>query len=340
LPGLPASVPAELPRAEPIALAIAPAAQAAKELPAQKTKPEKAVAEAALPQPPPRPSPPRRAEAAVQPRVQSGYAAYQAGDLALARAEYEQALRDDAGNRDALLGIAAIEARSGRIGQAESHYRRLLKLGGDELGARLFLAQRALERGQNTAEAVEHLEAAKRCFPRYLGKDSPYLQLAKLYRGENKKEQAVAEMEAFAAIAAEDVGVRAELLAWYKEKKDAASVARVCEELVDVSPFGADRGKPPNLTLHRDYAEALITLGRKDEALRERRVQVEIVRLLPEEQRVEAGEPDDRLALGRLLLESKLPAEALEQAAAILRLVPGHVGARVLQQEASDAVGR
>jgi len=63
----------------------------------------------------------------VQPRVQSGYAAYQAGDLALARAEYERALRDDAGNRDALLGIAAVEARSGRTGEAETYYRRLLQ---------------------------------------------------------------------------------------------------------------------------------------------------------------------------------------------------------------------
>ncbi|HTN27672.1 MAG TPA: tetratricopeptide repeat protein [Burkholderiales bacterium] len=127
LPGLPPSVPEELPRAEPVALiAAAPPAQPAKELPAQKTKPEKAVGEAALPQPPPRPSPLMRA-AAVQPRVQSGYAAYQAGDLTLARAEYEQALRDDPSNRDALLGIAAIEARSGRFGQAESYYRRLLQ---------------------------------------------------------------------------------------------------------------------------------------------------------------------------------------------------------------------
>jgi tetratricopeptide (TPR) repeat protein len=128
LPGLPPSVPAELPRPEPIALiATAPAAQPAKELAAQRTKPEKTVAEPALPQPPPRPSPAMRAAAAVQPRVQSGYAAYQAGDLTLARAEYEQALRDDPSNRDALLGIAAIETRSGRVGQAESYYRRLLQ---------------------------------------------------------------------------------------------------------------------------------------------------------------------------------------------------------------------
>ena len=69
----------------------------------------------------------RAAQATIHPRVRAGYAAYQSGDFALARAEYERALRDDARNRDALLGIAAIESRSGRSGEAEGHYRRLLQ---------------------------------------------------------------------------------------------------------------------------------------------------------------------------------------------------------------------
>ena len=60
--------------------------------------------------------------------MQAGYAAYQSGDLAQARAEYQEALRDDASNRDALLGIAAVESRSGRSGEAETAYRRLLQL--------------------------------------------------------------------------------------------------------------------------------------------------------------------------------------------------------------------
>ncbi len=68
-----------------------------------------------------------RSAPAIHPRVVAGYAAYQAGDLALARNEYEQALRNDAGNRDGLLGMAAVEARSGRAAEAESYYRRLLQ---------------------------------------------------------------------------------------------------------------------------------------------------------------------------------------------------------------------
>jgi tetratricopeptide (TPR) repeat protein len=63
----------------------------------------------------------------VHPKVDTGYAAYLAGDLATARAEYQAALRDDAGNRDALLGLAAVDVRTGRYEAAEAAYLRLLQ---------------------------------------------------------------------------------------------------------------------------------------------------------------------------------------------------------------------
>ena len=69
-----------------------------------------------------------RAGAQVHPRVASGYAAYQAGDLTLARTDYEQALREDATNRDAALGLAAVEMRAQRYEQADAIYQRLLQV--------------------------------------------------------------------------------------------------------------------------------------------------------------------------------------------------------------------
>ncbi len=63
----------------------------------------------------------------VHPKVESGYAAYLAGDLVRARADYDQALREDAGNRDALLGAAAVDVRTGRYEAAEATYLRLLQ---------------------------------------------------------------------------------------------------------------------------------------------------------------------------------------------------------------------
>jgi tetratricopeptide (TPR) repeat protein len=62
----------------------------------------------------------------VHPKVLAGYTAYQAGDLSAARNEYQQALRDEPLNRDALLGLAAIETRAQRFDLADAYYQRLL----------------------------------------------------------------------------------------------------------------------------------------------------------------------------------------------------------------------
>jgi tetratricopeptide (TPR) repeat protein len=72
---------------------------------------------------PSRPSAPQ-----VNPKVDSGYSAYLTGDLAAARADYQQALRDEPGNRDALLGLAALEVRGGRYEPAEALYLRALQI--------------------------------------------------------------------------------------------------------------------------------------------------------------------------------------------------------------------
>ena len=63
----------------------------------------------------------------IHPQVGAGYAAYQAGDLAKARSEYQQALREEPANRDALLGLAAIEMRAQRYDLADAYYQRVLQ---------------------------------------------------------------------------------------------------------------------------------------------------------------------------------------------------------------------
>ena len=69
-----------------------------------------------------------RAPAQVHPKVDAGYTAYVAGDLAAARSEYQQALRDEPNNRDALLGLGAVEIRAGRYESAEALYLRVLQI--------------------------------------------------------------------------------------------------------------------------------------------------------------------------------------------------------------------
>ncbi|MGB3937014.1 MAG: tetratricopeptide repeat protein, partial [Burkholderiales bacterium] len=111
----------------------APAAPTA--APAQAEKPAAKPAASAAPRERSQPAP-RSEERAVSvsrggpqihPLVASGYAAYQAGDLAKARGDYQQALRDEPANRDALLGLAAVEMRSQRYDLADSYYQRVLQ---------------------------------------------------------------------------------------------------------------------------------------------------------------------------------------------------------------------
>ena len=63
----------------------------------------------------------------VDPRIETAWNAYNQGDLATARSNYLAMLRVDPMNRDALLGMAAVEIRSNRPEQAAGYYQSLLQ---------------------------------------------------------------------------------------------------------------------------------------------------------------------------------------------------------------------
>jgi tetratricopeptide (TPR) repeat protein len=104
-----------------------------------------------------------RAPAQVHPKVEAGYAAFIAGDLANARGEYEQALREEPSNRDALLGLGAVEIRAGRYESAEALYLRVLQMEPRDAQAQAALI--ALRSGRNdplvTESRVKTLLAAE-----------------------------------------------------------------------------------------------------------------------------------------------------------------------------------
>jgi len=68
------------------------------------------------------------AELQTDPVLESAYQAFNAGDLTRARSDYQQSLRSNPDNRDALLGLAAVEMQARRYDAAESFYNRLLEL--------------------------------------------------------------------------------------------------------------------------------------------------------------------------------------------------------------------
>jgi Tfp pilus assembly protein PilF len=134
IPGLPgaAPTPPSAPPSSPTpAVPRTPQAPVAERLAAPEPKPAPRLAPRVAPVAPlvassvessaSRPAP------SVHPRVESGYAAYLAGNLEAARVDYQQALNEDPANRDAALGVAAIDVRAGRLDAAEAAYLRLLQ---------------------------------------------------------------------------------------------------------------------------------------------------------------------------------------------------------------------
>lgn len=68
-----------------------------------------------------------RAAPEVNPKIEAGWIAYNQGDLKSARAHYQDMLRTEPANRDALLGMAAIEVRANRLEQAAGYYQNVLQ---------------------------------------------------------------------------------------------------------------------------------------------------------------------------------------------------------------------
>jgi len=63
----------------------------------------------------------------VNPQVASAYQAFQSGDLAAAQRDYQQVLKNEPKNTDALHGLAAISLRQGQYEAAENLYLRILE---------------------------------------------------------------------------------------------------------------------------------------------------------------------------------------------------------------------
>lgn len=64
----------------------------------------------------------------VDPILENAWEALQAGDLPRAREEYQRVLRGNPRDRDALLGLATIDARTQQFESAEARYLRVLEL--------------------------------------------------------------------------------------------------------------------------------------------------------------------------------------------------------------------
>ena len=132
------------PEQHPAALAPAPALPPPQEVP--KKAPEKT--EARPPEKPAQQEQPAntvkiekdQAKAVVNPLSVKGYEAMMARDLAEAQKDYMTLLSKDPQNKEALLGLAAVALKRGRIALAERYYNRVLEIDPEDPAATASLA--------------------------------------------------------------------------------------------------------------------------------------------------------------------------------------------------------
>ena len=209
-PGSTTSAPVS-PQQPQVAIPGLPTASAAPAVAAAPAKPAAPVAVERPPQrersvlrPLPRPAAPAATEIAktrpapqVHPKVGSAYKAYVAGDLTTARTDYLEALREEPSNRDALLGMAALEVRAGRLQSAEATYVRLLQA--DPRDAHAHAGLIALRSGR-----VDPVAAESRV--KFMLADNPAAHVLNFTLGNQFAQQgrwAEAQQEYFKAVSAE-----------------------------------------------------------------------------------------------------------------------------------------
>lgn len=117
--------------------------------------------------------------------VDAGYRAFQQGDLAAARLAYGRSLQADPRNRDAILGMAAVTARQGRMDEAERWYRKQLELDPLDPAAQAGLA--AVARGLGPREREAELRSQGESAG---GNAQALAQLGNLYAAERRWNEA------------------------------------------------------------------------------------------------------------------------------------------------------
>lgn len=109
------------------------------------------------------------------------YKAWEANRLDDARSGYEQVLKGDSRNADALLGLAAIAARQGQLERAQSFYLRVLDSDPTDVTAQAALINL---RGQSGAEQSE--SRLKTLISRQPDSPALYFSLGNLYAGQGR----------------------------------------------------------------------------------------------------------------------------------------------------------
>ncbi len=215
-----------------------------------------------------------------------------------------EALRRDPEHGPALLVRAALLASRGEIEAALANWRQGFAAGADDFDSRIACGRTLLQQGDADG-AEQQFQRAKACWPMCTEQDrAPELLLARLYREQGRKEQALMELKAYCKRSGRAFQPRWELAQFDREAGQREAELRWLRECNRIDPFMRE--------LHVRMADALLALGQKAEAAQELVVAAAILPAQDRQRPETMPEPQDELeAQAQLRLRAaKLLAEA------------------------------
>ncbi|MBI4612463.1 MAG: tetratricopeptide repeat protein [Planctomycetes bacterium] len=155
-----------------------------------------------------------------------------------------------------------------RFAQARASFLKGFELGGDDYPSRIYLGIIFRDVEKDAEKAVREFEKAKAAFPGAIDGSSPYLLLADHFLAEGDTDRAIAELEQFCSLNAEDFERHVQVARLHIDAGRPERAVRLLREATET--------KIQDPTLHRLLAETERKLGNMEEALLENRALLEL----------------------------------------------------------------
>jgi tetratricopeptide (TPR) repeat protein len=236
-----------------------------------------------------------------------------------------KALAIDPNSIDAHYVLAMIHYKNRRFKKAAEEMRQAIAAGADEYSLHYRLAE-ILHKDKEDDAAIAEFEAAKRCFPRYVGtgkkEDNPYVQLAAIYDARDEPEKAEAELAALVAIDHDDVKHRLQLAKIYRQKGDLDRLIAMCREAIYI--------EPRDILIHQYLGEAHRTRKEWPQAAQEFTIAIALLEAVNQERKADRFIADFHCEVAEAMLEMGKRMEAREHANTALQFVPDLEQARAI----------
>ncbi len=138
--------------------------------------------------------------------------------------------------------LGQIAFHNGKAKKARETLEKAVSLGSQNFDTNTMLGILYLQE-KKINEAIKAFERAKAAYPNYVGSNTPYQLLAKIYKDQGQKDKAIQELETYVHLEGNDFKTRMILIKEYIAMKKYRRAAELVVEARDIVPLDADLQK-------------------------------------------------------------------------------------------------